>query len=156
MSVCCVLWGRDICDELITRPEESYRLWCVILCDLVTSWMRRPWPTGRGGGLSRHKDKQTNKLNRADSLRSKEFLSRVFLYILWNSEIHYRIHISPPLIPIPINMIVMHPILVCSFKNYFNIILPSTPMFTKWPLSLRFPHQTSVCISLLHILSSFT
>ena len=29
---------------LITRPEESYRLWCVIVCDLETSRMRRPWP----------------------------------------------------------------------------------------------------------------
>jgi len=23
---CCVLLGRDLCDGLITRPEESYRL----------------------------------------------------------------------------------------------------------------------------------
>jgi hypothetical protein len=29
--------------ELITRPEESYRLWCVVVCDLETSRMR-PWP----------------------------------------------------------------------------------------------------------------
>jgi hypothetical protein len=43
---CCVLSGRVLCDELITRPEESYRLWCVVVCDLETSWMRRPWPTG--------------------------------------------------------------------------------------------------------------
>ena len=49
MSVCCeccVLSGRGLCDELITRPEESYRLWRVVVCDLQTSWMRRPWPTG--------------------------------------------------------------------------------------------------------------
>ena len=26
---CCVLSGRGLCDGLITRPEESYRLWCV-------------------------------------------------------------------------------------------------------------------------------
>jgi hypothetical protein len=39
---CCVLLGRGLCDELITRPEESYRLWCVIVCDLETSRMRRP------------------------------------------------------------------------------------------------------------------
>jgi len=32
-----VLSGRGLCDELITRPEESYRLWCVIVCDLETS-----------------------------------------------------------------------------------------------------------------------
>jgi hypothetical protein len=43
--VLCVLSVRGLCDELITRPEESYRLWCVVLCDLETSWMRRPWPT---------------------------------------------------------------------------------------------------------------
>jgi len=31
---CCMLSGRGLCDELITRPEESYRLWCVVVCDL--------------------------------------------------------------------------------------------------------------------------
>ena len=41
---CCVLSGRGLCDELMTRPEESYRLWYVIVCDLETSRMRRPWP----------------------------------------------------------------------------------------------------------------
>jgi len=41
---CCVLSGRGLCDELITRPEESYRLWCVVVCDLETSRKRRPWP----------------------------------------------------------------------------------------------------------------
>ena len=38
--VCCecrALSGRGLCDELITRPEESYRLWCVVVCDLETS-----------------------------------------------------------------------------------------------------------------------
>ena len=40
------------CDGLITRPEDSYRLWCVVVCGLETSWMRRPWPTG---GLSLQK-----------------------------------------------------------------------------------------------------
>jgi hypothetical protein len=34
---CCVLSGRGICDELITRTEESYRKWCVVVCDLETS-----------------------------------------------------------------------------------------------------------------------
>jgi hypothetical protein len=55
MSVCCeccVFSGRGLCDELITQPEESYRLSCVVVCELESSWMRRPWPTG---GLSRQK-----------------------------------------------------------------------------------------------------
>jgi hypothetical protein len=28
----CLLWvlsGRGLCDELVTRPEEYYRVWCV-------------------------------------------------------------------------------------------------------------------------------
>jgi len=47
MDVCCesfVLSGRGLCDELVTSPEESYRLWCVVVCDLETSRMRNPWP----------------------------------------------------------------------------------------------------------------
>ena len=59
MFVCCVLLsGRDLCDELITRPEESYRLWCVVVCDLETSWIRRPWRTGG----CRAKNRQTSNL----------------------------------------------------------------------------------------------
>jgi hypothetical protein len=49
MDVCllwvlCMLSGRGLCDGLITRPEESYRLWCVLVCDLETSRMRRLKP----------------------------------------------------------------------------------------------------------------
>ena len=42
---CCMLPGTGPCDGLITRPEEPYRLCCVVVCDLETSRMRRPWPT---------------------------------------------------------------------------------------------------------------
>ena len=44
--VCCecrVLSGRGLCDELITRPEESYRLWCDVMCDLETSRIGAPY-----------------------------------------------------------------------------------------------------------------
>ena len=41
---CCVLSGTGLCDGLITRPEESYRLWRVV-CDQETSKMRRLKPT---------------------------------------------------------------------------------------------------------------
>ena len=43
MSVCCVcfvLSVRGLCDELISRPEASYRLWYVAVCDIEISWMR--------------------------------------------------------------------------------------------------------------------
>ena len=38
-----MLSGRGLCDELITRPEESYRLCCVVACDLETSRMGAPY-----------------------------------------------------------------------------------------------------------------
>ena len=44
MFVCCecfVLSGRGLCDGLITRPEQSYRLWRVFVCDHETSKTRR-------------------------------------------------------------------------------------------------------------------
>ena len=34
---CCVLSGRAL---YTTRPEESYLLWCVAVCDLETSSVR--------------------------------------------------------------------------------------------------------------------
>ena len=35
--------GRTPLDELITRPEESYRLCCVVVCDLETSRIGAPY-----------------------------------------------------------------------------------------------------------------
>jgi len=64
---CCVLSGRGLCDGLITRPDESYRLWRVVLCDQETSKneeakaryrvvkIQPQWVVTSG--------KQTNKLN---------------------------------------------------------------------------------------------
>ena len=40
---CCVLSGRGLCVELVTRPEESYRLCCVVVCDLETSRIGAPY-----------------------------------------------------------------------------------------------------------------
>jgi len=54
---CCLLSGRGLCIGLITPPEESYRLWCVV-CDLETSNEEAlaHWgvaaPQKRGGGYS--------------------------------------------------------------------------------------------------------
>jgi hypothetical protein len=47
---CCVLSGRGLCDGLITLPEESYRLWRVVVCDQETSKTRRLKPAN---GLSK-------------------------------------------------------------------------------------------------------
>jgi hypothetical protein len=33
VGLLCVLSGRGLCDELIPRLEEAYRLWRVVVCD---------------------------------------------------------------------------------------------------------------------------
>ena len=38
-----MLSGRGLFDELIARPEESYRLCCVVVCDLETSRIGAPY-----------------------------------------------------------------------------------------------------------------
>jgi len=66
---CCVLSGRSLCDELISHPEGSYWLWCIVVCDLETSWMRRPWPTGG----CHTKNKQTNEVSCEEYILTKNF-----------------------------------------------------------------------------------
>ena len=51
--VCCQV--ERLGDELITRPEESYRLWCVVVCVLETSRMSRFGPQRDRGGSSKLK-----------------------------------------------------------------------------------------------------
>jgi hypothetical protein len=41
---CWLLPATGLCDGLVTRPVESYRVWCVE-CDREASTMRRPRPT---------------------------------------------------------------------------------------------------------------
>ena len=41
---CCVFSIIGLCNEPLPRPDESYRLSCVIVCDLETSRIWRPWP----------------------------------------------------------------------------------------------------------------
>jgi hypothetical protein len=72
MDVCCegCVWpGRGLCDKLITRMEDTYRLWCV-MSDLETSRMRRPRhalgrsATGKWIYLSGGKNNQRWKLRK--------------------------------------------------------------------------------------------
>ena len=51
---CCVMSGRGLCDGLITRLEESYRLWCV----WVWSWILDNEVAVAHWGLSRHGKKK--------------------------------------------------------------------------------------------------
>ena len=53
-----MLSGRGLCEELITRSEESYGLRCVRMCDLETSSVRRPWPAWGRGAKTKQKKKK--------------------------------------------------------------------------------------------------
>ena len=77
MSVCCeccVLSGRGLCDELITHPEESYRLWCV--------WAR-----------SRHLKNEEAMTHVGPQLHKGGKK--------WRREVHFHVHKSSPLDHIP-------------------------------------------------------
>ena len=101
-----MLSGRGLCDALITRPEESYRMWRVVVCDLESSRMR-PWPalcrSATGGGDS--------GLTRASSQLNAQIIQRLQSKILRsitnapryvsNCTLHNGLHI--PLVATEIN-----------------------------------------------------
>ena len=103
---CCVLSGRGLCDELITHPEESYRLWWVVVCDLETSRMRRPWPAlGRSATAKKNKKVILRYYNQTLLLFNICFVpntAETFLYVshVWKwmqsrGLMHWRWLISP-------------------------------------------------------------
>ena len=80
---CCVLSRRGLCDELITRPEESYRLWCVVVCDQETSQARRVKPaTGLWKVQTQWVVTPRKQTNNPTCYCNHTIMSLVFMYIL--------------------------------------------------------------------------
>jgi len=55
-------WMFVCCECCVRRADHSsrgsYRLWCVVVCDLETSGMRRPWPTLGRSATGKKKNKK--------------------------------------------------------------------------------------------------
>jgi hypothetical protein len=73
------LSGRGLCDGPIPRPEESYRLWCVLECDQVKT-QKPSAPT-------------VNKQVEEGRTKKERKLCRLSEGISW---IHVRIHSGVP------------------------------------------------------------
>ena len=76
-----MLSGRGLCDEPIIRPEESYRLWCVVVCDLETIKNEEAMT---GVGSQRHSQKKTVYTNPSLISRHYAYKTRLvhFLEVL--------------------------------------------------------------------------
>jgi hypothetical protein len=77
-----MLSGKGLCDELITRPEESYRLWCVVVCDLENL---------------RNEEDMTRVGWKRHSLKKKIYVARIHEYqilrrCLFNKNIHVGVY----------------------------------------------------------------
>ena len=81
----------------------------------------------------------TNSMEQSPSLEAnRSSTSHKIPHIAWYPQLHYCIHKSLP--PVPILSQINPSTFPSHFlKNYFNIILPSTPRPSKWSLSLRYP-----------------
>ena len=135
---CCVLPGRGLCDELITRPEESYRLWCVVVCDLETSRIGTPYIYD----ISSLRVKTDQTLKMCTTTQNKVFKI-----------------VTDELLIMPKRILEQNPITArpkIYSLNKFKYNFPISCLSHKLLLSKQFLHQNNVRISCLPIQATCT
>jgi hypothetical protein len=92
--VCCVLSVRGLWDELITRPDESYQLWRVVVCDPETSWYEVA--IARAGLQSQKKMNISYSIRYSDSLRDGRFGDRIPVGARFSAPVQTGLGAHPP------------------------------------------------------------
>jgi hypothetical protein len=75
--------------------------------------------------------------------------------ILWNPKVHYRVHKTPPLVPVLSQIYPVRTALTYLSKIHFNIIHSPTSWSSEWSLFFWLSHQYPICIPLLPIYATY-
>ena len=129
-----------MCPVVTTSPRTHHFLFT---CSVTIRSTHNPVTPCRHTGRIRDTFLLTYTAKQSPSWEANRFsASQEIPRILGNLRFHYRVYKSPPpFVPILSHINPVYAPTSHFLKIHLNIILPSTPGFSKWSISLRFPHQ---------------